>query len=395
MLLKELWIVFFSLFLIVLYMPGKFKSGGRFSHFELYILFIIIITPLWSGLAAWREFGQPLLFGVLPGRNIVLVAGALAVIYMIRKRWVSIRDFDAVLSGLAWASLIIYVLIRVAFDPSQFTDIGKGFVGGGNVSEASFKFDVLFIVFGFYYYIFQGFRRKSKKYYLYGAIFLAYLVFMDGGRSLILSVIGAWAYFILRWVSTYRILLLAPKFFIVGVLLAGILIALSPHAVLGALGKFGDAVSVVTMGEKSNDISANARLLESAIAFPYIQKHWLVGNGNLSNQWHGGYEGVLGYFYPSDIGIIGVLYMYGMLGLCLFLYQYYFLIRFSRRLSDMHRNSPLLDALKGFLLYFLIHSLVTGRLVLYAEISFLFIALLFGMIVEVKRTRMKRKVCYV
>ena len=99
-------------------------------------------------------------------------------------------------------------------------------------------------------------------------------------------------------------------------------------------GKFTDAFTVVLTGEPSDDASANARLVETASALPYIEKNWLLGNGDISRQWHGGYEGVLGaFFYPSDVGIIGTIYLYGLLGLLLFAIQFVFAIRFSNRIG--------------------------------------------------------------
>jgi hypothetical protein len=264
-------------------------------------------------------------------------------------------------------------------------DYKGGFVGGGGSSEASFKFNALFIIFGFYYYIFQGFRLKSRKFYFYGLIFLAYLIIVDGGRSLMLSIFLSWFYFFWRWASLRKLLVLMPKLLLGGVLAVGLLILINPTAVSSVVQKFGDALSVVVTGEKGDDVSSNARILESAIAFPYIQKHWVLGNGKLSNQWHGGYEGILGYFYPSDIGVIGVLYIYGILGLLFFLGQYYYAINVSKRLSTYYKSSPLLDGIKGFLLYFLLHSIVTGRFVHYAEISLFFVAILYCMKVEAQK----------
>ena len=65
--------------------------------------------------------------------------------------------------------------------------------------------------------------------------------------------------------------------------------------------------------------------------------------------------------------------------------QFFFAYKLSKKLSHLKVMSPLLDATKGYLLYFAIHSLVTGRFAHYSEVSFLFIALMFCIHFEAKR----------
>ncbi len=380
---NELWIVLLGLFLSTTYLFDKAKDGWSFLSFELYVLLALVMLPLWTGLAAHFEFGQPFAFGALANRNVFLMVGALFIMYMVKHRKINVKDIERALCWLAWCTLILFVLINMLLDPTHFMDYKGGFVGGGGSSEASFKFNTLFIIFGFYYYIFQGFRYKSRKFYMYGMLFLAYLVFLDGGRSLLLSVFLSCFYFIWRWASWRKLFVLMPKFLLGIVLAVGLAIVVNPSGVLSVATKFVDAFTVVATGEKSNDASANARILESAIALPYIQKHWAFGNGKLSNKWHDGYEGQFGYFFPSDIGVIGVLYIYGFLGLLFFLGQFYYAISIANKLP----YSPLLDGVKGFLLYFILHSVVTGRFVHFAEISLFFIAILYCMKIEAKRVR--------
>jgi len=141
--------------------------------------------------------------------------------------------------------------------------------------------------------------------------------------------------------------------------------------------RYDDAFTVVLKGELSRDASANARLLETNIALPYIKGNWLFGNGDLSNQWEGGYKGRLGYFYPSDIGMIGIIFIYGVAGLLFFYAQYIFAIRYGRAKRKTIYN-PLIDASKVYLLYMFIQSFVTGNVASSLSTSLFFIALLYA-----------------
>ncbi len=374
---NEIWIIIISLFLAMPYFSWKVRLVWRFSLFEIYTLFIIFFIPVLSGLTAWREFGQPVIYGFLTERNMIIGGSALALIYSLRRGLVYISDIEKVLKILAWSTFVLYIFIDVLFDPAQFSHYHGGFVGGGIFEDFTFKFDTLFIIFGFFYYIFQGFRRKSLKLYFFSFVLLAYLVIGGGGRSLLLSVLLAYAFFIYRWSSFTRLVVLLPKIVISGLIMLLLVYLINPEYIFNLISKFLDAFTVVFTGQRSGDVSANARLVETAIAIPYILKHWLLGNGSISNQWHGGYEGVMGaYFFPSDIGIIGVIYLYGFLGMTLFSIQFLFAYRFSKQIAKYKLQSPLIDATKGFLFFYAIHSLVTGKFVHYSAVSMTFVSIL-------------------
>lgn len=375
--IKELWQVVAFMFLCFPFLFWKIRSGWRFSTFELYILAIMSVMPMLSGIAAWREFGQPIIYGVLAQRAIILGTGALAVMYALRRNLISLDEIEQTFLILGWGTLSLYFFSELFLDPSIFAQYGEGLVTPGNIEESEFKFRTEFVVFGFMYYAFIGLRRKSLKHYAMASLFLGYIVLMQGGRSLIVSLLAAFIFFAYRWSSAPRLLLLVPKMLMAAILFVVLLYVAKPDYIVDLSSKFSDAFTVVLSGETTSDVSANARIFESALALPYILKNWLLGSGAISNQWHGGYEGVLGgYFYPADIGIVGVVYMYGLFGLLLFSIQFFFAIRFSRHIPVAIAKLPFVDAIKGFLLYYAVHSLVTGRFAHYCEVSFVFIALL-------------------
>ena len=373
---QELWFVLCFIFLLTVYPFWKWRTQWRFSSFELYLLAMMLLIPFLSGLFAWREFGQPIIYGFLSQRGVTLFAGALLLIHGLRYRIFTLRDVEKSLLFLAWGTLILYLIMKTLLDPAMFSSYGKGFVEGGDGDHPSFKLPGIFIIFGIYYYLFLGFRKKQGKYYLIAGLFFIFLLGDAGGRSMTVAMLATFVFFVYRWGGVSRLIALLPKMLVVITLFLGIAYVANPESVSSRVEKFSDAFTVAFTGNEVEDVSANARILETLIAMPYVQKNPLLGNGNISNQWQDGYEGVLGgYFYPSDIGIIGVLYMYGVVGFILFAWQYWFAIREANRLPIQIHN-PMLDATKGCLLYLAIHSLVTGFFVHNAEISFLFIALL-------------------
>jgi hypothetical protein len=156
-------------------------------------------------------------------------------------------------------------------------------------------------------------------------------------------------------------------------------------------GKYIDAFGVILTGEEGSDASANARISETLVALPYIQKNFLLGSGDVSHRWGGGYEGVLGaYFYPSDIGIIGVLFVYGAIGFALFAGQFIFAVQFSARISSYGFHTPLGDACKGYLLYVVLYSLVTGKFAHYSFVSLFFVAILLCITLHLRDVSIKQ-----
>ena len=374
--ISELWLVVMLLFLLFPYLYWKAKQGCRFSSFELYLLIVILFIPLLSGFTALKEFGQPLIYGLFSQRGNILGLGGLALIFAFRNKLVSLRDIQVSLILLAWLTLGLYLFMQLFLDPESFASSGFGFVNPGTVEDAEFKLRSEFIIIGFFYYAFLGFRNESSRHWLLSAPFLGYLIAFHGGRSMILSVIVAFIFFTFRWGSSRRRLSFFPKLIAISIISLGIIYVINADFLVSTIGKFGDAFTVILSGEETGDASANARIGETALVMPFILKNWLIGSGSISHSWNGGYEGVLGsYFFPSDIGILGVIFMYGLVGVVLFGAQFVFAFKYIAKIPGTI-NSSLGDVCKGYLLYFAIHSLVTGRFVHYFEISVIFIAVL-------------------
>jgi hypothetical protein len=144
-------------------------------------------------------------------------------------------------------------------------------------------------------------------------------------------------------------------------------------------GKFHDAYTVIFIGENVDDPSANARIGESVIALTGFVKHPLLGNGRISVQWQGGGNSVLGdYFDANDVGLLGMFYSLGIVGVVLFSGQFFFAYFALRRIPGDY-YSPLLDAVKAMLFIFGLNSVSNGAFVPDVTILLIFILLLRAM----------------
>ena len=385
--IKEGWIIATSIFLLTFYVADRLAKGTRISQLEGYILILLLWAPTSSVIQSYSEFEQPLIYGLLAQRNIMLAISAIILLYLLRHKQITLPDVEQALVKLAWGCLTLFTLVTWTFDPIQFVDAGKGFVGGSNIGEAAFNFNSIFIVFGFYYHISNAFWQAKTKQILLAIPFLLFLIFVDGGRSLLLSVFGTVIFFLYRWISFSRLVRMIPRILLLAMIFFAVILFSKQEYMIGLIDKFNDAFIVVLTAKETMDVSANARIQEVLIAKPYIAARWAFGNGNLSNQWQGGFQSRLGYFYPSDIGIIGMVFLFGIFGVLLFSFQFLFAVRYANRLpKNGGEHGALICATKGFLLYYALHSLVTGKFVHSVEIGLLFIVILYWASLTAKKT---------
>lgn len=381
---EEFWFVLCFLALVIVYPVWKTATGLRFSTFELYVLGLILIDVLLPAWSAKREFGQPLVYGILTQRDAVLLVVPLLLLSAIRAHRVSARDIEAALLACVWATYSLFLVMRLFLNPANFTSYGVGFAQFIN-GKAVFSLTLLngsFLLFGIVYYTLMGFRKRQVKCYIAAAILFTSVFSETTGRGAIVSLAVTLLYFLYRWRPLKQFLVTSVKFGIIATVCLAALYVASPATLSTRLAGFGDAFTVIFTGAPVEDPSANGRLLETLAALPLIQKHPLLGNGAISRQWEGGAKDALDVdFFGGDIGVIGVLFTVGVLGLLVFACQFLFALRANRMLPASAHNS-LSDAATAFVLFLAIDSLMTGLCMSDPEITLLFIALLIGLAYE-------------
>ena len=378
---EESWFVLCFLALVSVYPIWKTARGLRFSTFELYVLALTVIDVVLPAWSAKREFGQPLIYGILTQRGAALLVVPLLFLNAVRSRRISPRDIEVALLACAWGTFFVFLAMRLFLNPANFTSYGVGFAQYIN-GKAVFSLGLLdgcFFLFGIVYYALMGFRTRRVKYYLAAAIFFTGMYTETSGRGSIMSLTLALLYFLYRWRPLKQFLFTGVKFAALVTIVLTIVYVANPAYLSTRIAGFGDAFAVTFTGAEVNDPSANGRLFETLAALPLIQKHPLLGNGAISRQWEGGTRTAMGVnFFAGDIGIIGVLFTVGVLGFLVFGYQFLFALRAKRMLPDSSPSS-LSDATAGFVLFLAIDSLMTGLCMSDSEVTLFFIALLMGL----------------
>lgn len=348
------------------------------SSFNIYILIVSLVIPIWGAVCASLVFSQPLWLGLATQRAYLLALFALSIGRLISRRWITLSEIGKAFIILAWINLACCAPVVLFLDPNQYNDVGALVSDGGGVYN-QFNLPLVFIVFGAFYYTGLWFNTNRIKHLAISAPFFLYIFGGNSGRILNISVISAVIF--LAFMGSPRKRRAGNIFNILGVLVvvAGLASLAAPEKFNTMVAKYADAFMAIDGQDAVDDPSANARILQTAIALPLITGNVVAGTGSISNRWNEGYKGLLGYFHPSDLGLLGVVFVYGSIGLLFFSVQYIFAWRFGKKLIPTlhsHSESILLLAIMAYLLFVLVSSITTGAYAFAPEQSLFFLALL-------------------
>lgn len=372
----DVWIGFLVIVLPYFICKKLLNPRTNFTSVERYALSLIILIPLMGSISAFFVFGQPLFYGLLSQRSIMLVGCAFIIYYYLKSGRVSVCEVEIAFKYLAWINLALCAPVIFLFDPNNYNPKQNFITDGGGIYN-QFVLPMTFIIFGFFYYAVSGIRHRSMRLSLFSLPFLIYIVIGVSGRILIISVVLTYIIFILIWSAKKKLVINLLKFIIFMTLFLVLIQIIEPDKIPELMTKFYSAFIALVYSEEGSDPSANARIFQVATALPFILVNPLFGTGTISNQWGEGYKDIFGYFHPSDIGLLGVIFVFGIVGLIIFGYQ----IRMAWKIVGyLGPSKPIVNnvyyAVAAYLLYFFISSITTGALVFWVEHSLILMSIL-------------------
>lgn len=371
----EFWSVMMALALPVLLLRRLGRDSLPLTPTEWLILALLATIP---PLGAWRAaqvFGQPPLLGLITQRGMFMMVAAFVVYEALCRGRFTMAALDRAFRALAWTNLLLCSPILIFLDPNDFSDM-PNFVTDGGGFDNKFILPWTFIVFGFFLYATEGLLTRRLTPTLLSLPFFAYFAVGVGNRTFIALAVFTYVVCLLRWVPWSE---LAPKLTkAVGVAVVMLLVVqlVAPERLAELAAKYGDAVAVVIGGQEGDDPSANARLYQALVALPYVEENLLFGTGVISNQWGDGYKELFGYFHPSDIGLLGAVFVFGVAGTALFLVQWLLLWRTLAFVRRPRAEVPVLHyAIAAYLIYLAVSSITTGAMVFAVENAVFFLAI--------------------
>jgi len=309
----------FTLFFLIGYIASYLVKRKRFNKVVLYYLLLIVILPFYGAYRAHDEFGQPFIYGYLTERGWLLLGAGIWLHYELTTKKMTFGTIESAFLFMAWVSLIVFSLLVLTFDPSQLqgAEEASKMVFDTEDRGVRFKFQTYFITFGAIYYFVKYSIEKSPKDLILLFLFLGYILFIVQGRTYMMTLAATFLLYYSFNYSLSRFVLTTIKLLLF-LFFALIAIQILMPDYLERMGNLFAQMFTVFKGEESQDVSANARISASLIVVNYFEAHSLsiwLGTGSVSNQWNDGYSSIFGYFYPSDIGILGGLFVYGIAGL--------------------------------------------------------------------------------
>jgi hypothetical protein len=303
-----------GLILYLIYFFDRIFVKKRLSRIDVIVLGFNIVLAVYAAINANIAFGQDLKQGMFSawGKQISII-GVILAQFLLRAKRIPISTIFKIIISLSWISIALNFYISQTVDPRLLIDtdmVGYNPMKGGYV----FRFQSDSAMIGVIYY-FVSFIVTRKWPNLIGwGIFLSYMLFLDKGRIDIISLCAVMGFAMVRNLSVINFLRTS---IVLGTLLtvAGIIIyQYFPGALLvlkNMLMNFVFAIIGIETGEGSID----ARFIQFQIVFDYFSKnpgHMVFGTGILNREdmfWR------FGEFYLKDIGILGIFFAYGFVGL--------------------------------------------------------------------------------
>ncbi|MFM7015491.1 MAG: O-antigen ligase family protein [Bacteroidota bacterium] len=294
------------------------------------IMLPFLIMPLVSAIQASRVFGQPIVFGLIAQRQLMMVLCAHFVASALSDGWIKIEKFEKYFIGSLHIMLFVFLFFYMFVNPARFVD--TDFVTLSPNKGYRYEFPDSCIYGLFLYGLFKIWISKEKGWIMSVLLSAFYILVYLMDRTQLIAIAGTIGMYILLNFSFPRIIRTAILAGVGGVVAFGLLGLLAPDFLDKNINLYVTAVETLT-GEKVAESSTNVRFMESKIALDGFVKHPIMGVGFLSTKWNDGFRSLNKHFYPVDVGILGNLFVYGILGTLVFYIPFYITFKYSRKIK--------------------------------------------------------------
>lgn len=363
-------LVILVLFLIY-YVIWKRRHRTSFSTLEIFTV-LLLALPLCSAVMAWVTFDQPLYLGILTERRWGMILIGLVMYYLLSIEYIDIK----VLSRIFLITAITVICVGILTEINLFNLLAFGFMSTRRFSNVTVAFIIIYCLILF---------KKQRNWFAMcvALAFSAYPFFTLKGRGFIIGL--ALTVVVVMVVNKnrkamWRNVILTGLFFIL--VLSGFRLA-SP-------GKFAFVVKdmsyvlTVVQGETSGDVDTDARMAEVRKVVAHIKKspfnRLFFGSGNLSRHFgkknnrgiipkkKQSFRGIFGYFYPVDIGFVGMIFVYGLLGFGFVNLVFLFGLKYKTD-EKFVEHEVFLSTLRYYLVFIFLMSMQKGMVFMQPEIA--------------------------
>ena len=352
--------------LIMLFILKKLNLNYFSNSYLLILLFLPIIYAFRSNLI----FDQSFLKGIIANFN---HWGFLIIVYMYfffkgNKNGVFLLESSIIRFG--WLSLFIIVPIKILYPNLEY--VVNSFDGSSEyLFSVKNSLSSPFIVWTGFIYMIKFEYKKKIAHLIYLIIMLCYPIIFFNSRSYIIALL---VYFLIFksagnnsrfFLKFFRLLLIVFTIVILSLFNPSIYLFFQNKLYL-----FKELFLGIS-GQITDDLSVSFRFIQSIEAFKFIEDYYVLGVGTLDSLVTKKY--IADYFHPSDLGIVGVIFNYGILGMLILLYQIKIFSFYFK--ANKHIKNSFIIGTSHFLILQYILSVFTGAFAY--NISFTFLLLFF------------------
>ena len=306
-------------------------NRGRITRLDI-LMWVFIIVNFLTAYQGHAVFGQPYYYGILAQRSVLLSLSGVLLISFLNKGLISIRQVEQSFLLISVTLLFLCYFFILFVNPNNFND--DEFVAFSPIRGYRYRFQFALVIMLLFYSLFKlSLERKSRFAILVGLILFYLVYFLQSRTTLFVLAITLLIYFYRNFSFKQK---LRNIFIYGGLILIGatVFISLGYTSVLDKYELLYNNVLDAFVAQSPDEASSAVRYMEFQTALNYISKNPLLGNGFISNQWNGGWHDILGYFYPVDIGILGNIFVFGIIGTFLIYLPYYFALKMSRHVRS-------------------------------------------------------------
>lgn len=276
-------------------------SVKQLKRIDFVIFLLVVGAWLLSAFNAYVWYGQPLIYGLIEDRRILLTLIYFPIVTLLRNRKLDAHDVIELLLVVAGLSIVLSIYFAATGSVNEAIYAAKLEARENRVSIGTH----IVIIVTLLSFVFSMLKSSYKPYWLLW-FFSSFgtLLFIVQTRKIILVLTVIIAVTLLRK-RTATFILLATMFGVAGIMLWPILS--DDYMMMKLLAIWGQLLD-----DDYLTTSARAHTVMSVFS-ELTNNYFLWGHGALSLLWNEGFHRVYGdNFYLADVGVVGILYRYGL-----------------------------------------------------------------------------------
>ena len=373
--------------LYLLYFFDRIFIKKRLSTIDFIVLGFNIVLASYSAINAQIAFDQSPIQGLMSawGRQISVLIVILAQ-FMLRAKRVKISTVFQFVILLSWLNCIMNTWVAMTVDPRTLVDtemVGYNPAKGGYV----FRFPSEPAMIAVIYYFVTFITKRNMMYLVPWAMFMAYMLFLDKGRIDIVSMGFVMFVAMLRNQNALNFIRTTILLAALGTISYFVMSAYFPGS-LAVLKNMLFNFFLALMGFETGEGSVNARLIQFQIVFDHFSKypgHMIFGTGILNREdmfWR------FGELYLKDIGVVGVFFAYGIVGMVALYSLFVYALRLTFKIKVL-KSTLSYKLTESIILMLLISSFFNGGFVWSPGLFLIFLLFLTAMATQEKQMRMR------